>query len=96
MIVVDQDKNREFRAKGWWTDATLHGMLAKHVAATPDDEALVDPLNLSAISDLSPVRLSWKEVASGVEQRAAVLTKIGLKKDDIVVIQLPNLYCWRA
>ena len=90
MIVVDQDKNREFRAKGWWTDATLHGMLAKHVAATPDDEALVDPLNLSAISDLSPVRLSWKEVASGVEQRAAVLTKIGLKKDDIVVIQLPN------
>ncbi|WP_426267149.1 class I adenylate-forming enzyme family protein [Sphingomonas sp. LHG3443-2] len=56
-----------------------------------DALALVDPLNREALDGRAPERLSWNEVAERTERLAAALLARGLRKDDIVVAQLPNM-----
>mgnify|MGYP000005852038 FL=1 len=91
MIVVPQERIRDFKAKGWWGDTTLHDLFLKHVRERPDDEACVDPVNAAAIVGGVGDRLTWRETGIAVDRMAAVLHAHGIGKDDVVVIQLPNI-----
>jgi len=91
MIVIPRDRIKEMKSKGWWGDQTLDDLFQKHVAAHPDIEALVDPLNAADVVGGQPDRLTWRETAHAVDRLAAVLVAHGITKDKVVVIQLPNI-----
>ena len=91
MIVIPKDRIKEMKSRGWWGDQTLDDLFRKHVGAHPDAEALVDPLNAADIVGGQPDRLTWRETAHAVDRLAAVLVAHGVRKDQVVVIQLPNI-----
>lgn len=91
MIVIPKDRIQDMKSKGWWGDQTLDDLFRQHLAAHPDAEALVDPLNAADVVGGQPDRLTWAQVAHAVDRMAAVLTAQGIRKDQVVVVQLPNI-----
>ena len=59
MIVVPEDRIRDFKARGWWGEDTLDDLFRRHVAAMPDAESVVDPINREAIMGGAAARLTW-------------------------------------
>lgn len=91
MIVIPQSRIREMKAKGWWGDTTLEDLFQKHLKAHPNAEALIDPPNMPEITGGEAERLTWRQTGHAVSRLAAVLVAHGVRKDDVVVIQLPNI-----
>ncbi|MCZ4107368.1 class I adenylate-forming enzyme family protein [Brevundimonas diminuta] len=91
MIVVPEDRIRDFKARGWWGEDTLDDLFRRHVAARPDAESVVDPINREAIMGGAPARLTWAEVEDRVARYVAVLHAAGVGRDDVVAVQLPNV-----
>jgi hypothetical protein len=91
MIVVPEARIREMKANGWWGEETLDQLFLKQVAAHASDEAVIDPPNLAEITGATPGRATWSDLAEAVERMIAVLHAQGLRKDAVVVIQLPNI-----
>jgi cyclohexanecarboxylate-CoA ligase len=75
-----EEREAEYRARGWWADDTLARWLARHVRVRPDAPAL-------AFQDIV---LSWKEVEQRVLLVAAGLRARGVGAGDVVALQLPN------
>ena len=69
-----------WRGAGLWSDETFAGALAERVRATPEREALTDGTR----------RLSYRELADGIDRMAARLRALGIGAGDVVTIQLPN------
>lgn len=90
MFLTPPERIRAFEDKGWWSGDNVVAALHSAVAQGGDALALVDPLNREALDGRAPERLSWNEVADRVERLAAALLARGLRKDDIVLAQLPN------
>lgn len=90
MIVVPEARIAEFKAKGWWGEVTLGDLFRRHVQARPNAEACVDPPNAQDIFDRPARRLSWADLDDLIERYVAVLYRHGLRKDEVVVVQLPN------
>ncbi|WP_333611499.1 class I adenylate-forming enzyme family protein [Brevundimonas bullata] len=91
MIVVPEERIRDFKARGWWGEETLDDLFRRHVAAMPDAESVVDPINREAIMGGAPARLTWAEVEDKVARYVAVLHATGVGRDDVVAVQLPNV-----
>lgn len=91
MIVVPAERIAAFKAKGWWGDTRLDDLFEGHVQSNPDVEACVDPINSVDIVGREPLRLSWWQLENRVARYAAVLHAHGMRKDDALVVQLPNL-----
>ena len=69
-----------WRGAGLWSDETFATVLARWVRATPDREALTDGTH----------RLSYRELAHGIDRMAVRLRALGIGAGDVVTIQLPN------
>ncbi len=69
-----------WRGAGLWGDETLATVLARRVRETPEREALTDGTR----------RLSYRELADGIDRMAARLRALGIGQGDVVTIQLPN------
>lgn len=91
MRVVSEESIRAFMARGEWVERTLVEDFDAAVKANPEREALVDPPNKAALIGLEPRRLTWAQLDRAVTHCALGLHEAGLKKDDIVVVQLPNI-----
>lgn len=91
MIVVPEERIRDFKARGWWGEETLDDLFHRHVAAMPDAESVVDPINREAIMGGAPARLTWAKVEDRVARYVAVLHATGVVRDDVVAVQLPNV-----
>jgi len=91
MIVVPEERIRDFKARGWWGEETLDDLFRRHVAAMPDAESVVDPINREAIMGGAPARLTWAQVEDRVARYVAVLHATGVGRDDVVAVQLPNV-----
>ncbi len=91
MILDSQAKINEYTEKGWWGTDTILDLLLKDVKDFPDRVALVDPPNRSAFITGSPQRLTYAQVDQASARLAAGLQKAGLKKDDVIGVQLPNI-----
>ena len=81
---------RAFRDDGWWSGQTWSDLLERNRAQQPDAEALVDAPNRASLTYGSPRRLTWVEVDDQVDAIAAVLLTHGVRRDDVVGVQLPN------
>src|SRR5262245_48646853 len=69
-----------WRGAGLWSDETFATILARRVAEAPEREALVDDSH----------RLSYRQLADGIDRMAVRLRALGIGKGDVVTLQLPN------
>ncbi len=92
MILANPEDIARYRAAGWWGDLRVHDLFAQCVAAHPDRLALVDPANRAEITEGAPARLNWRDVAVRVDALAATLHDAGLRRDDVVCLQLPTTH----
>lgn len=90
MILDSQERIREYEAKGWWGRENLLDFLRRHAEKRQDMEALADPYNKADLLGEEPRRMTYSEMIRSVDRIALSLMRAGLKKDDIVLIQLPN------
>jgi cyclohexanecarboxylate-CoA ligase len=91
MILTNKKRIEDYINKGWWGEDTLYSLFKDALATCGDQEALVDPENRSVITGDNPKRLSFNEIHDLVESYATTFYEHGLRKDDIVIIQLPNV-----
>ncbi len=71
-----------YRAAGCWSDRTLGSYLWEWAERWPHRTALVD----------GPHRLTYAELAARADRLAEELSRRGLGRGDVVLVQLPN--CW--
>ena len=50
MITSSAQRIADYRARGWWGDLTLHGMLRQHAQSNPDLLAVADQPNRQALT----------------------------------------------
>jgi len=73
-------------ARGLWHERTINDELADAVAACPDKTALV-----AVRADGAPERrFSYREVAALADRIAVGLSRLGVGRNDVVAMQLPN------
>jgi non-ribosomal peptide synthetase component E (peptide arylation enzyme) len=70
----------DYTKKGYWGSKTLSDFWKTNARDCPEREAVVD----------SRTRLTWREADRWIDRFALGLLERGLKKDQVIVIQLPN------
>ena len=81
----------KYREAGWWGDETLSDWLHKAVEKRGASLALVDQPDRLSLVDGSPLRLTFCELQARVEALSSQLYNEGIRQDDIVLVQLPNI-----
>ncbi len=71
---------REYKAKGYWPGLTIYQALERWIKETPHKEAIVD----------EKVRLTYNQFAVAVRRLSIALYHLKIKKEDRVIVQLPN------
>ncbi len=81
-VRFDEKLAEKYIKEGYWTQETLYDYWEKNAKERPDREALVDSTGK---------RLTWAEAKQKIDRIALAMAKeLGLKRDDTVLIQLPN------
>lgn len=75
-----QEMIDDYVKKGYWEETTLYDLWDRNARDIPDREAIVD----------SKQRLTWAEAKQWIDRLALFLLEIGIKRDDVIVIQLPT------
>ncbi|HZA95068.1 MAG TPA: AMP-binding protein [Burkholderiaceae bacterium] len=70
----------EYTAKGWWTDRTFFEVIERHAREHPQREAIVDGRR----------RITYSQLWAEVKRFAEFLRRQGVKRGDVVTLQLPN------
>ena len=92
MRASSEERIREYRARGWWTDTRITDLFDAAVRTAPADRpALLDPPNREALIGGAPRRLTFREIAELADGYALRLRELGLGRDDILITQLPNV-----
>lgn len=91
MRLYSDDQVAGFLRDGWWSGNTWLDLLDRHVGIHPDREAIIDPPNRQAITDGAARRLTWAQVRAEVTALARSLHRAGIRADDVVGVQLPNI-----
>lgn len=92
MILASQDMIRAWTEAGAWGHKTFIDCFKGHVAAQPDKVCLVDPLNRETLVGTKPERLTYRELDRAVDAVAEGLLAKGIRKDDIIMVQIPNVW----
>ena len=80
---VPDDLVRRYLAEGWWTEATLGGMVAEGLGTKGRTEFRVH-------SQVRPWRGTFSDVDRAARALAGALSARGVGPGDVVVVQLPN------
>ena len=92
MILATEGMIREWTEKGAWGKKTLIDYFKENVSRNPDAVSVVDPYDKEDLVGFKSERLTYRELDRAVDATAEGFLKIGIKKDDIIMVQLPN--CW--
>ena len=91
-MILDHPADIErWREAGWWGTTTVDDLFRACVAAHPHRLALVDAPNRAAFAFGAPHRLTFADADAYVDRLAATLFDAGVRKDGIVLVQLPNI-----
>ena len=71
----------EYRAQGYWSEKTIVDIFEENAQKYPDKEAVVDLKN----------RLTWLEVKRYSDRLALKFLELGIKREEVVLVQLPNV-----
>ena len=91
MILVPREKIAAYTAQGWWGTTTLWQLFARHRHEQPDAEAVADAPNRADFAHGAPQRLRWAQLGDAVDRFALALLDAGVRRDEVLVVQLPNL-----
>ena len=91
MILDDPTTIERWRVAGWWGTTTVDDLFRACVAARPAEPALADAPNRAAFAGGAPQLLSFAAAEARVERLAAALHAAGVRKDDVVLVQWPNI-----
>ena len=91
MILDSPERIADYTAAGWWGSDTIDDLFRRAVAAHPERTALVDPPNRADLTIGEPTRWTYAELSLRVERLAAALAGAGVGRDDVVMVQLPNI-----
>jgi acyl-CoA synthetase (AMP-forming)/AMP-acid ligase II len=80
-----------YRARGDWSGTRLFDLFAANVARVPERLAVVDAPNRAALDGREPRRLDYRALAELVDATTLALAGAGLRRDDVLVTQLPNV-----
>jgi len=69
----------------------LPDLFLDNASASPDAVAVVDPPNRAGLASGEPRRLTYAELKTATDRLATALLEAGVGKDDIVMVQLPNV-----
>jgi acyl-CoA synthetase (AMP-forming)/AMP-acid ligase II len=92
MILHRAELIDEFTSQGLWSEH--HTLLddVEHAAATvPDRVAYSDPPNRHDLIGSEPLSLTWAEMQEAADGLATALIELGLERDDVVIVQSPNV-----
>lgn len=92
MILTSQESIVKYTKLGIWSEKTLIDYFKSHVKETPDRICVVDPYDRETLTGIKPERLTYKEFDKAVDATAKSLLDMGIGKDDIVMVQLPNIW----
>ncbi len=92
MILASSEMIKEWTEKGAWGKKTLIDYFKENVSKYPDEVCVVDPYDKEDLMGFKPERLTYRELDRAVDATAEGLLKMGIQKDDIIVVQIPN--CW--
>jgi len=70
----------EYIRKGFWKNATVFDLWEKNALDFPHEEAVVDYKN----------RLTWAQAKLWIDRLSLGLLELGFRKNEVLVIQLPN------
>lgn len=73
-------------AQGWWHDRTINDELDACAAGLPDKLALT----AVRVETGATRRFTYRELAALADRMAVGLTRLGVGRDDVVAMQLPN------
>ena len=91
MRTTPTERINDLTQRGWWGDRTLDTLFQAAVRSSPDHVALIDQFNRSDFTDGEAQRFTYAELANVADNLAAAFYDNGLRQDDIVVVQLPNI-----
>jgi len=90
MILVPPERIRHYVERGWWGEHTLAERFIATAERHPQALAVVDAPNRAALTGEAPQHWSWEQLLQQVGRWTALLQAQGLRKDDVIVVQLPN------
>ena len=91
MILISREKIDAATAQGWWGERTLWQIFSRWADERGTAEAVVDAPNRSEFANGTPLRWSWERLRTEADRLAAALLDAGLQRDDVLVVQLPNM-----
>ncbi|RME40768.1 MAG: hypothetical protein D6796_16755 [Caldilineae bacterium] len=91
MILSTPEQIKEYTEKGWWGTDTILDLFLRNAEKTPDADALVDPPNRPTFTTGEPQRLTYAQTRQAADRLAGALAAAGVGKDDIIMVQLPNI-----
>ncbi len=71
---------RLYRNKGYWDESTVSDLWDRNAREYPDGEAIAD----------SCTSLTWGEANKWIDRLALGFLEMGFRKDELIVLQLPN------
>ena len=81
-----------YRQRGWWRDTTILDDLRAAAAQTPDRPAIIAARSFAG--DVATIR--YAQLCGHVDRFAAGLVALGVGREDIVAVQLPNWWQYSA
>ncbi len=91
MRTTSSERINELTELGWWENRTLDDLFLDVVEKHPGHVALVDQFNRGEFTDGAAQRLTFGELRKIADNLAADFYANGLRQDDVVVVQLPNI-----
>lgn len=91
MILTTQQKIELYTSNGWWGTKTVLDYFEELVLNAPDRIAVIDPENKQQLCQQEKQTYTFAQLNDQVKALAACLYAQGIRKDDIVAIQLPNI-----
>ncbi len=91
MILHDLALVDRYCREGWWGQVTIDDLFRACVENVPERMALADAPDRAEFSFGQARGLSFGELDTAVDHLATVLFRRGVRKDDIVLVHLPNI-----
>ena len=91
MLLVPEEQIREYTEKGYWGRETIVDLVYKNAQEAPEEEAIVDPYNRKELVGTEPKRMTYAQFIRAVDRLAIKFVELGIKKDDVIAVQLPNI-----
>jgi acyl-coenzyme A synthetase/AMP-(fatty) acid ligase len=90
MILTPPDLISDYVSRGFWGTTTIDDLFRAAVIGGRERLAIVDAPNKSTFMSTPALRLSWNQLADNVDRVCQRLLAAGVKRDDVIGVQLPN------